>query len=69
LSRIEAGYFEMSDKIKEIRFINILLKSIGSNIKLSIVARSNDICAIFMGENSSSGVRTSHEDTRYHFIR
>jgi hypothetical protein len=39
------------------------------NVKLPIVVRCDDIGAIFMAENSSSGVRTRHVDTRYHFIR
>jgi hypothetical protein len=31
--------------------------------------RTHNIGAIFMAENPSSGVRTRHIDTRYHFIR
>jgi hypothetical protein len=39
------------------------------NVKLPIVVRcDNNVGAIFMAENSSSGVRTRHVDTRYHFI-
>jgi hypothetical protein len=33
-----------------------------------IVVRFNNVGAIFMAENSSSGVCTRHVDTRYHFI-
>jgi hypothetical protein len=38
-------------------------------VKLPIVVRCNNVGAIFMAENSSSGVCTRHVDTRYHFIR
>jgi hypothetical protein len=39
------------------------------NVKLPIVVRrDNNVGAIFMAENSSSGVCTRHVDTRYHFI-
>jgi hypothetical protein len=38
-------------------------------VKLPIVVRCNNVGAIFMAKNSSSGVRTRHVDTRYHFIR
>jgi hypothetical protein len=31
--------------------------------------RTDNIGAIFMAEKASSGVRTRHIDTRYHFIR
>jgi hypothetical protein len=39
------------------------------NVKLPIVVRCDNVGAIFMAENSSSGVCTRHVDTRYHFIR
>jgi hypothetical protein len=37
-------------------------------VKLPIVVRCNNVGAIFMAKNSSSGVCTRHVDTRYHFI-
>jgi hypothetical protein len=45
------------------------LESIGINVKPPIVVRCDNVGAIFMAENSSSGVRTRHVDTRYHLIR
>jgi hypothetical protein len=33
------------------------------------VVRCDNVGAIFMAENSSSGARTRHIDTRYHFVR
>jgi hypothetical protein len=59
----------ISEAVKEILFIYYLLESIGMNVKLPIVVRCDNIGAIFMAENSSSGVCTRHVDTRYHFIR
>jgi hypothetical protein len=38
------------------------------SVKLSIIVRLDNIGAIFMAENPSSGVRTRHVNTRYHFI-
>jgi hypothetical protein len=32
------------------------------------VIKTDNISTIFMAENSSTGVRTRHVDTRYHFI-
>jgi hypothetical protein len=40
----------------------------GVEVKLPIVVRCDNVGAIFMAENSSSGIRTSHIDTRYHFV-
>jgi hypothetical protein len=37
------------------------------NVKRPIVVRCDNVGAIFMAK-SSSGVRTSHVDTRYHLI-
>ena len=69
LSSSEAEYVAISEAVKEIRFIYYLLESIGINIELPIVVRCDNVGAIFMAENSSSGVRTRHIDTRYHFVR
>jgi hypothetical protein len=41
----------------------------GVDVKLLIVVRCDNVSAIFMAENSSSGLRTRHIDTRYHFVR
>jgi hypothetical protein len=39
------------------------------DVKLPIAVRCNNFGAIFMAKNSSSGIRTCHIDTRYHFVR
>jgi hypothetical protein len=38
-------------------------------VNLPIIIKTDNIGAIFMAENSSTGVRTRHVDTCYHFIR
>ena len=68
LSRSEAEYVEMSEAVKEIRFVYYLLECLGISVKLPIIVRTDNIGAIFMAENSSSGVRKRHIDTRYFFI-
>jgi hypothetical protein len=69
LSSIEAEYVGMSEAVKEIRFVYYLLKSLGILVNLPIVVRLDNIGAIFMAENASSGVYTRHIDTRNHFIK
>ena len=69
MSSSEAEYVAMSEAVKEIRFVYYLLVSLGIAVKLPIIVRTDNIGAIFMAENASSGVRTRHIDTRYHFIR
>jgi hypothetical protein len=68
LSSSEEEYVAIFEAVKEIRFIYYLLESIGMNAKLPIVVRYDNVGAIFMAKNSSSGVCTRHVDTRYHFI-
>jgi hypothetical protein len=36
-------------------------------VKHPIIVRCDNVWAIFMAENLSSGVRTQHVNTRYHF--
>jgi hypothetical protein len=66
LSIIEAEYVAMSEAVKEIRFVYYLLESLGISVKLPITVRIDNIGAIFMAQNASSGVCTRHIDTRYH---
>jgi hypothetical protein len=68
LSSSEAKYVAMSEAVKEIRFIYFLLKGMRVDVKLPIIVRCDNVGAIFMDENSSSGIRTRHIDTRYHFV-
>jgi hypothetical protein len=38
-------------------------------VNFSFVVKMENIGAIFISENSSTGFRTWHMDTRYHFVR
>jgi hypothetical protein len=64
----KAEYVSMSEAVKEICFIYFILKGIGVDVKLPIVVRCDNVGAVFMAENSNSGARTRHIDTRYHFV-
>jgi hypothetical protein len=64
----KAEYVAMLETVKEIRFILYLLRSMSIVVKLPIIVRCDNVGAIFMAENSSSGVRTRHVDTKYHFV-
>jgi hypothetical protein len=58
----------MTEAVKEICVIYFLIKGIRIDVKLPIVARCDNVGAIFMAENSSSEVRTRHIHTRYHLF-
>jgi hypothetical protein len=69
LSSSEAKYVATSEAVKDIRFVHYFLVSLGISVKLPIILRTDNIGAIFMAENPSSGVRTRHIHTRYYFVR
>jgi hypothetical protein len=65
----EAEYVAISEAVKEVKLIYYLLCDFQIKVNLPIIIKTDNIGAIFMAENSSTGVRTRHVDTRYHFIR
>jgi hypothetical protein len=69
LSSTEAEYVAMSEAVKEIKFIYYLLRDISIEVELPIIVKTDNVGAMLMAQNSSSGVRTRHVDTRYHFVR
>ena len=69
LSSSEAEYVAISEAVKEIKFIYYLLEDIGIKVELPILVKTDNVGAMFMAQNASSGVRTRHVDTRYHFVR
>ena len=69
LSSAEAEYIAISEAAKEIMFVLFVLKSLGIQVKSPVTVHVDNMGAIFMSENSSSGGRTRHIDTRYHFVR
>jgi hypothetical protein len=46
-----------------------LLNEPHTKVKLPIAVMTDNIGAIFMSENESTGFQTRHVDTRYHFVR
>jgi hypothetical protein len=69
LPSTEAEYVAISEAVKEVKFIYYLLCDFHIKVNLPLIIKTDNIGAIFMAENSSTGVRTRHVDTRYHFIR
>jgi hypothetical protein len=69
LSSSKAEYVAISEAVKEIKFIYYLLREIGIEVNLPITVKTDNVGAMFMAQNASSGVRTRHIDTRYHYVR
>ena len=60
LSRFEAEYMAISEAVKEIKFLHFLLQDIRIEVALLIVVKTDNIDALFMSRNSSTGVRSRH---------
>jgi hypothetical protein len=69
LSSREAEYVAIPEAVKEIKFIYYLLREIGIEINLPITVKTDNVGAMFMVQNASSGVRTRHIVTRYYYVR
>jgi hypothetical protein len=65
----EAKYVAISEAVKELKFIYYLLSGLHIKVNLLIVVKTDNIGTFFMFENASTGFRTRHVDTRYHFVR
>jgi hypothetical protein len=59
----------VSSTVREISLIFYLIRGMGFSIKFPIMLITENIDAIFMTENASSGVRNRHIDNSYHLIR
>jgi hypothetical protein len=69
LSSIKAEYILISEAVKETKFIYYFLREIGIEVNLPITVKKDNVGAIFMAQNASSGIKTRHIDTCYHYVR
>jgi hypothetical protein len=69
LSSSEAEFVAASEAVKEVIFVIQVLESMSIKVKTPVCVRVDNMGAFYMTENSSSGTRTRHIDTRWHFVR
>jgi hypothetical protein len=69
LSTSESELVACSELIKEIKFIIQVLTSVGIPVKLPVMVRVDNVGAIFLANNLTTGDRTKHIDVRHHFVR
>jgi hypothetical protein len=60
LSSSEAEYVTISEALKEIKFINYLMREIRIEVNLPITVKTNNVGAMFMAQNASSGIITRY---------
>ena len=69
MSSSEAEYYAISEVAMELKFLKMVLEFLeiepGGPMKVLV----DNIGAIHLANNASSGTRTKHIDTRLHFVR
>jgi hypothetical protein len=69
MSSSKAEYVAMAKGAKEIKFVVMVLLSMGISVTMPIVVRIDNIGAMFMAEDYMTSNRTKHIDMHYHFVR
>ena len=69
LSSTEAEYMAISEVATEILYVAGILKFLGIPLKYPIIVNVDNIGAVYLTKNATTGNRTKHIDTRYHFVR
>ena len=69
LSSTEAEYMAISEVAMEILYVVGILKFLGIELKYPIEVKVDNIGAVYLAKNATTGNRTKHIDTRYHFVR
>lgn len=69
LSSTEAEYVALSELCCEIMFVKMVIESIGCQVITPIRVQIDNIGAMFLASNTTTGKRTKHIDVRYHFVK
>ena len=65
----EAEYVAVSEVVKEINFLYIMLRSMEIKVPLPIKVQVDNVGAIWLANNSCVSEMTKHVDLRAHFVR
>ena len=69
LSTTEAEYVAFSEVVKEIKFLYQVLRSMEIKVPLPIKVLVDNVCVIWLANNSSVSEKTKHVDLWAHFVR
>jgi hypothetical protein len=69
LSSSEAEYYAISEVAMELKFLKMILEFLDIELNGQMTVYVDNIGAIHLANNASSGTRTKHIDTRLHFVR
>ena len=69
LSTTEVEYMELSEVVKELKFIVQLLQTMNIAVELPITVHVDNVGAIWLSNNRNTGGRTKHIDIRIFFVK
>ena len=69
LSLTEAEHMAVSEVVAEILFIKSMMEFLGANVLLPIHVNVDNVGAIYLSKIETTSNRTSHVDTRCHFVQ
>ncbi len=69
LSSTEADHVAISEVAMKILYVAGMLKFLGVPLEYPITVNVDNIGAVYLSKNATTGSRTKHIDTRYHFVR
>jgi hypothetical protein len=69
LSSSEAEYYAISEVGMELKFVSLIMDFIEIDSSIPMKVYVDNIRAIHLANNASTGTRTKHIDTRQHFVR
>ena len=69
LSTTEAEYMALSEVVKELKFIVQLLQTMNSEVELPITVYVDNVRAVWLSNNRTTGDRTKHIDIRTSFVK
>ncbi len=69
LSSTEAECIAILEVAMEILYVVGILRFLGVNVKYPVEVKVDNIGAVYLAKNATTGNRTKHIDTRYHFVR
>ena len=69
LSTTEVEYVALCETVREVKFITQLLGTLNIDFETPIKVKVDNIGAVFLSKNRTSGERTKHIDIKYHYVR
>ena len=65
----ESEYITIADVVKEIMYIQNILRTLGISVGLPVIVYVDNLGAIYISKNTGSSTHTKHIDINYHYVK